>query len=67
MRNRDKLVEQYEDALFALLMDEVARSEGEAALLLNEQLQNDPNAEVPEEIRDRCEKNYSQCVFEAGC
>lgn len=49
-------MEQYEDALFALLMDGVAEVEGEKALLLNEALMKDPSAEVPEEINKHCEK-----------
>ena len=32
MTRREQLQEQYEDALFALLMDELARSEGEKLL-----------------------------------
>lgn len=56
MTKRELLIEQYEDALFALLMDEVAEAEGEAALRLNEQLRDDPAAEVPASTRKRCEK-----------
>lgn len=56
MTNREKLKENYEDALFALLMDEVAQREGERALELNRQLQSDPNAAVPEDIQRHCEE-----------
>ena len=56
MTNRDKLIEEYEDALFALLMDEVAKKEGEEALRLNERLHADPDAAVPEAVQRRCEK-----------
>lgn len=56
MTNHEQLREQYEDALFALLMEGVAESEGEEALRLNEELKKDPNAEVPEAVRKRCEK-----------
>lgn len=38
MTKREKLLEQYEDALFSLLMDEFAESEGKAALEENERL-----------------------------
>ena len=55
MTKHDHLMEQYEDALFALLMDGVAEAEGEEALLLNEVLKEDPAAEVPEEINKHCE------------
>ena len=38
MTDHERLREQYEDALFALLMEGVAESEGEEALRLNEEL-----------------------------
>lgn len=56
MTRREELQERYEDALFALMMDEVAVSEGKKALEENERLQNDPDAEVPEDVSKRCEK-----------
>lgn len=55
MTNRERLKEQYEDALFALLMELVAEEEGKQVLELNECLKTDPAAEVPESIRRRCE------------
>lgn len=56
MTERERLIQQYEDALFALLMEEVAQAEGEEALRLNEQLQHDPNAAIPEDTQRRCER-----------
>ena len=56
MTDHERLREQYEDALFALLMEGVAEAEGEEALRLNEELKKDPNAEVPKEVQKRCEK-----------
>lgn len=56
MTNHERLAEQYEDALFALLMEGVAEVNGQAALELNQALQQDPGAEVPAAVRDRCEK-----------
>lgn len=53
MTRREQLQERYEDALFALLMDEVATSEGEKLWEENERLKNDPDAEIPEEITKR--------------
>ena len=50
MKSHEKLLEEYEDALFALLMEPVAEQEGAAALEENEQLKNDPSAAVPEEM-----------------
>lgn len=41
--------EQYEDALFALLMDDLAVAEGKKALEEHERLQNDPEAAVPDQ------------------
>lgn len=56
MTNRETRKEQYEDALFALLMDEMAQEDGEELLRLNEQLKQDPGAAVPEAVQRRCEK-----------
>ena len=50
MTDHERLREQYVDALFALLMEGVAESEGEEALRLNEELKKDPNAEVPKAL-----------------
>lgn len=47
MTRREQLVEQYEDALFELLMDDVAESEGEKFEKLNDSLNSDLSAEVP--------------------
>lgn len=54
MKQQDLLREQYEDALFALLMDEVAKQEGRKALEENERLKHDPSAAVPETTMERC-------------
>lgn len=54
MTNREQLYENYEDALFAILMDDLAETEGERLLELNQQLQDDPNAAIPDEVRQRC-------------
>ena len=50
MKSHEKLLEEYEDALFSLLMEPVAEQEGAAALEENEQLKNNPSAAVPEEM-----------------
>ena len=44
MTHHEKLVERYEDALFALMMEDVAETEGEKLQELNEQLKCDPAA-----------------------
>lgn len=54
MTHHEKLVEQYEDALFALMMENVAETEGEKLQELNEQLKRDPAAEIPKELDERC-------------
>lgn len=54
MTNHEKLQENYEDSLFALLMDEFARSEGERLIQENDRLKQDPAAAVPEEVERRC-------------
>lgn len=50
MNRNDRLYNNYEDALFALLMDEVAQEEGARLLAENERLKGDPNAAVPPEL-----------------
>lgn len=54
MRDREELRERYEDALFAMMMDELASAEGEKALEENARLQEDPDAAVPERTDKRC-------------
>lgn len=54
MTHHEKLVERYEDALFALMMEDVAEMEGEKLQELNEQLKRDPSAEIPKELDERC-------------
>ena len=60
MTRQEELREQYENALFALMMDEVAISEGKKALVENERLKNDPTAEVPENVSKRCQRTIRQ-------
>lgn len=60
MTRREKLEEQYEDAYFALLMDAVAEREGARLEELNDQLNQDPNAAVPEEVDRRCRRTIDQ-------
>lgn len=60
MTRREKLEEQYEDAYFALLMDAVAEKEGVRLEELNDQLNRDPSAAVPEEADRRYRKVIDQ-------
>jgi len=50
MKSKEQLWEDYEDALFALLMDKVAEDEGVRLYEENERLRRDPAAEVPPEF-----------------
>lgn len=50
MTRREKLIDNYEDALFAVLMDKVAEEEGAKLREENQRLQNDPEAAVPEHV-----------------
>lgn len=50
MKSKEQLWEDYEDALFALLMDKVAEDEGARLYEENERLRRDPAAEVPPEF-----------------
>lgn len=56
MTRREQLHENYEDALFALLMYEIAEEEGAELLAENERLKDDPSAEVPEQTDRLCRK-----------
>lgn len=61
MTRHEQLLENYEDAYFALLMEEVAQQEGERMEKLNHELQADPNAAVPAELDRRCLKTIDRC------
>jgi len=51
---RQLIYENYEDALFAKLMDEHAEIEGARLLEENEQLKNDPDFHLPTGLDERC-------------
>lgn len=61
MNKRDVLREQYEDVLFALLMDDLAAYEGKKALEENEKLKAMPDFVISEESRRKCEMTISNC------
>ena len=60
MTKHEKLQEQYEDALFALLMEEFAAEEGNSALEENERLKRDLAFDVPPDVRQRCLKTIAK-------
>lgn len=53
MANRKDLLEQYEDAQFALLMDQLMEMEGAEQEERKQQLKREPEAAVPREVRER--------------
>ena len=53
MEKHNLLQDNYEDALFALLMDELAEKEGERLMQENERLLQDPSTAVPAESERR--------------
>mgnify|MGYP002674558806 CR=1 FL=1 len=68
MNKNEQLHEQYEDALFALLMNEVAEANGNELMQKNEELLADPDAAVPERLSKRCmqviEKSYRKAQIQ---
>ena len=60
MTTREQLEEQYEDAYFALLMHKIAEQDGARLEQLNKELQNDPDAALPEEIDRKCLKTIDR-------
>ena len=56
MNRREKLQDAYEDALFALLMEDVIEEEGKRLADENERLKQDPAAAVPRELHEKCMK-----------
>ena len=56
MTRRERLVEQYEDALFSLIMDEVAEAEGRKAIEENQRLKESGEVVIPEELNRRCKQ-----------
>lgn len=65
MTEKERLYQQYEDAFFTLLMNEVAEDEGEALLQKNAQLLADDDAAVPDELHKRCLRTIEQSVQRA--
>lgn len=56
MRRYEELLEQYEDARFALIMHKVVIREGEKALQTMQELADDPAFEIPVESFEKCRK-----------
>lgn len=60
MKSREQLQEKYEDALFALMMNYVTEAEGKRLRAENEALKQDPTAQVPEHLDQRCLQTIRQ-------
>ncbi len=56
MNRREQLIDNYEDALFAVLMDKVAEEEGAKLREENQRLKEDPDAAVPEHVDEVARK-----------
>lgn len=61
MSRYEHLLEDFEDAYFALLMDKVAKQEGERLEQLNQELIADPNFELPETTDQKCLRTIERC------
>lgn len=62
MTRRERLLEQYEDAWFALQMEDVMAREGERLEAWNRRLLEDPAAAVPESLDRRCLQTIARCA-----
>ena len=60
MNHRERMVENYEDAVFSLLMDQLADEQGEKYRLLNEELKDDPECVVPEQFSKACHQTINK-------
>lgn len=56
MTHRKKLQEQYEEAVFALLIDEVTEQERQELLAEAQRLNRDPDAAIPKELDRKCRR-----------
>ena len=64
--DQNELWERYEDAMFAILMDEVAHQEGQEQLEWKKQLNDDPSAALPEEVRKKGEQTIRKAFAAQG-
>ena len=61
MKTHERLFEDYEDACFALLMEKIAKQEGERLEQLNQELIENPNFEVPKTTDQKCLRTIERC------
>ena len=61
MKTHERLFEDYEDACFALLMERIAKQEGERLEALNQDLLDDPDFEVSEVANQKGLSTIKRC------
>ena len=61
MKTHERLFEDYEDACFALLMEKIAKQEGERLEALNQDLLDDPDFEVSEVANQKGLSTIKRC------
>jgi len=61
MKSHEQLLEAFEDAYFALLMEKVAEEEGNRFEELNQRLQSDPDCAVPETVDRKALQTIERC------
>ena len=66
MDRNDRLYENYENALFQLLMDQVAQEEGARLIAENERLKDDPASAVPPELDRRSRETIRRAFAGRG-
>ena len=54
MKSREELRNDYEEALFAIIMDDIIELDGEALLAERERLMQSDEAKVPDDVNERC-------------
>ena len=60
MSQKQELLERYEDYVFAAMMEDIFRNEEGKAAALDQRLQEDPDAAVPEALQHRCKKTIQK-------
>lgn len=62
MNEKQMLYENYEDAFFAIIINEATELDGKRLLEENEQLKRDPTAEISDSFRKRCLDTISKGI-----
>jgi len=67
MTERERLIEDYENAYFAVLMHDLAEHEGKQLIVENEKLRNDPLFSVPKSVQMRAIKTIRNAFKREKC